>query len=160
MGIAPAGTAPAGAALVASHQFGIANQTDVFVVGSSGGTQVSWVDGAGAWQGPMGIAPAGTAPAGAAVATSQQFGIANQTDVFAVGNNGAVQVSTVVGAGTWEGPTGITLAGAAPASASLGVSQVVSAPNQTDVFFIAPNGTTQVVSAQGSGAWQGPNQIS
>jgi hypothetical protein len=36
----------------------------------------------------------------------------------------------------------------------------VSTPNQTDAFFIAPNGTTQVLSAQGSGAWQGPNQIS
>jgi hypothetical protein len=160
MGIAAAGTAPAGAGLAASQQFGAGNQTDVFVVGSTGATDVSTVVGAGAWQGANGITPAGTAPAGAPLAASQQFGVANQTDVFVVDDNGAVQVSTVVGAGAWQGPTGISPAGAAPASAWLGASQVVSTPNQTDAFFIAPNGTTQVLSAQGSGAWQGPNQIS
>ena len=53
LGITPGGTAPAGAGLGVSNQFGIPNQTDVFVVANGGATQVSWVDGAGGWNGPM-----------------------------------------------------------------------------------------------------------
>jgi hypothetical protein len=104
MAITPPGTAPAGAALAASNQFGLPNQTDVFVVGGDGATRVSWVQGAGVWQGPRAITAPGTAPAGAALAASNQFGLPNQTDVFVVGKNGATDVSWVVGAGNWQGP--------------------------------------------------------
>jgi hypothetical protein len=51
--ITPTGTAPAGAHLATSAQFGIANETDVFVVESGGSTQVSWVQSV-VWQGRFG----------------------------------------------------------------------------------------------------------
>jgi len=53
LGIGPAGFAPAGAAVAASQQIGL-NQTDVFVVDNAGQLNVSWVDNAGAWSGPLG----------------------------------------------------------------------------------------------------------
>jgi hypothetical protein len=46
---------PIGAPVVASPQLGVPNQTDVCVVANGGATQVSWVDGAGGWNGPMSI---------------------------------------------------------------------------------------------------------
>jgi hypothetical protein len=54
LAITPSGNAPKGAHLAASNQFGIGNQTDVFVVDNTGFTQVSWVQ-TGAWQGPLRI---------------------------------------------------------------------------------------------------------
>jgi hypothetical protein len=85
----------------------VSNQTDVFVVGGNGATQVMWVAGAGAWQGPMGITQPNTAPAGAGLATSPQYGVSNQTDVFVVANDGAADLSWVQGAGAWQGPRAI-----------------------------------------------------
>jgi hypothetical protein len=52
LAITLSGNAPKGAHLAASNQFGVPNQTDVFVVDNSGSTQLSWVQNAGAWQGP------------------------------------------------------------------------------------------------------------
>jgi len=49
--IGPAGIAPAGCNLHACQQFGL-NQTDVFFMDMNGQLNVSWVDNAGAWQGP------------------------------------------------------------------------------------------------------------
>ena len=102
--IGPIGLANPGAPLAASQQFGIGNQTDVFVVGKNGQLDVFWVDGTGAWSGPLAIGAANNAPAGAALAASQQIGIANQTDVFVIDNNGNLDVFWVVGSGAWNGP--------------------------------------------------------
>ncbi len=44
-----------GVALASSQQFGISNQTDVFVVAEKGTMDVSWVEGAGTWKGPLQI---------------------------------------------------------------------------------------------------------
>jgi hypothetical protein len=96
--------APAGAGLAASPQFGVANQTDVFAVGNDGTARVIWVDGGGGWKGPLGISPAGMAPAGAGLAASPQFGVADQTDVFAVAEDAVPEVLSVHGAGRWGGP--------------------------------------------------------
>ncbi len=93
------------AKLAASNQFGIPNQTDVFAVDGNGSLRVSWVVSAGAWNGPAQIGPAGLFPSRAAVASSNQFGIPNQTDVFAVGRDGALNVAWVVSADRWNGPT-------------------------------------------------------
>ena len=41
--------------LAASNQFGLPNQTDVFVVALDGATKVSWAVGGGAWGGPLSI---------------------------------------------------------------------------------------------------------
>jgi hypothetical protein len=105
--IGPTGFAPAGAALTSSQQFGIPNQTDVWVVANSGDgpiLDVFWVQGGGTWNGQLGIGPPGFAPAGAPLTSSQQFGIGNQTDVWEVANNGAVQVFWVQGTTVWHGP--------------------------------------------------------
>jgi hypothetical protein len=55
MAITPAGNAPSGAHLVASNQSGVPNRTDVFLVNNGGFDQVSWVQSAGAWRGPLPI---------------------------------------------------------------------------------------------------------
>lgn len=43
-------------------------------------------------------------PPGTAVTASNQFGIPDQTDVFAVDYNRTLQVLWVLGAGAWDGP--------------------------------------------------------
>ena len=95
------GIFPPNAAVAASNQFGISNQTDVFAVDRNGTLHVAWVVGGGAWNGPAPIGP-GIFPPGAAVAASNQFGISNQTDVFAVDRNGTLHVAWVVGGGWLE----------------------------------------------------------
>ena len=55
VGISPPGLFPPGAAVTASNQFGIPNQTDVFVVDNNGNLYVTWVVGGGAWNGPVPI---------------------------------------------------------------------------------------------------------
>ena len=47
--------APPGAGLAASQQFGISNQTDLFVVNDAGMTEVLWIQGSAKWNGPMAI---------------------------------------------------------------------------------------------------------
>jgi hypothetical protein len=91
----------------ASPQFGVSDQTDVFFVGDNGQLHVAWVSGGGAWNGPIGLGPAGIFPSGAGVVASPQFGVPNQTDVFAIGNNGQLHVAWVSGGGAWNGPIGL-----------------------------------------------------
>jgi hypothetical protein len=102
--ISPTGLAPVGAHPVVSQQYGIPNQTDVFVIDDNEVAQVIWVQGGGQWNGPLTISPARFAPAGAHIAAAQQLGVPNQTDVFAAGNNGAIDVIWVEEAGNWNGP--------------------------------------------------------
>jgi hypothetical protein len=159
LAISAPGLAPAGAQLAVSQQFGVPDQTDVFVVGGNGATDVLWVDGAGSWNGPNAITPTGTAPAGAGLSASPQYGVANQTDVFAVGNDGATRVSWVSGAGSWNGPMAITPTGTAPAGAGLSASPQYGVANQTDVFVVGSDGATRVSWVDGAGGWNGPNAI-
>src|SRR5207302_683601 len=156
LAISRPGLARPGARLAVSPQFGVPNQTDVFVVGDNEAIQVLWVQGAGPWHGPLAISPAGLAPPGAGVAASPQFGVANQTDVFAVADNGSTAVMWVHGAGTWSGPSVISPAPLAPPGSPLAASQQLGVPNQTDVFQVATNGATQVLWVQGAGKWNGP----
>jgi hypothetical protein len=107
LAISPPGLALAGAHLVTSPQFGVANQTDVFVVADDGSARVLWVQGAGRWNGPLAISPTGRAEAGGHLAASQQFGDANRTDVFVVTSDGATKVLWVQGGGSWNGPLAI-----------------------------------------------------
>jgi GH25 family lysozyme M1 (1,4-beta-N-acetylmuramidase) len=159
MPVSPPATAPAGANIAASNQFGSGAQTDVFTVGSDGATRVSWVAGSGRWNGPMPITRAGTSPGGAGVAVSNQFGLPTQTDVFSVGSDGANRVSWVVGAGTWGGPMPITPAGTFPAGARLAASNQFGLPSQTDVFAVGGNGASRVSWVEGQGTWGGPMPI-
>jgi hypothetical protein len=160
LAISAPGFAPAGSHLAVSQQFGIPNQTDVFVVGANGAIDVFWVEGAGTWHGPRPITGTGTSTPGAGLAASNQIGIPNQTDVWVVDNNKAINVSWVQGAGTWQGPLRITQPDFAPAGAPLATSPQFGAPNQTDVFVLANNGAIWVSWVQGRGSWQGPLAIS
>ena len=93
--------------VAASPQYGVDGQTDVFFIGTNGQLNVSWVEGGGTWNGPVGLGPAGVFPPGAAVTASPQYGVNGQTDVFAIGTNGQLHVSWVEGGGTWNGPVGL-----------------------------------------------------
>jgi len=157
-GLGPTGLARRGAAIAASQQFGVNNQTDVFLVGQNGQLYVFWVDGAGAWNGPVGIGPGGNARSGANLAASQQFGISNQTDVFLVDKNGQLNVFWVNGSGAWNGPGKIGPQGNAPSGAPLAASQQFGL-NQTDVFLVGNNGQLNVFWVDSSGAWNGPGKI-
>jgi hypothetical protein len=160
LAISQPGFAPPGAALAVSPQFGIPNQTDVFVVADNGTAQVLWVQGAGRWNGPLTISAAGLAPPGAGLAASPQFGVPDQTDVFVVAGTGATEVFWVQGAGRWNGPLAISPGSIAPAGAGLAASPQFGVPGQTDLFFVGTSGTTQVLWVQGAGRWNGPLTIS
>jgi hypothetical protein len=158
--ISQPGVAPPGARLAVSNQFGIPNQTDVFVVGDNGAVQVFWVQGGGLWAGPLGISRSGLAPPGAALAASNQFGIPNQTDVFVVDATGTADVLWVAGGGVWAGPLGISRTGLAPQGAALAASNQFGIPNQTDVFVVDTTGTADVLWVDTGGPWAGPLGIS
>ena len=155
-GIGSAGNAPAGASIAVSQQFGANNQTDVFLIDKNGQLNVFWVNSAGPWNGPAKIGPTGLANPGAPLAASQQFGIANQTDVFVVGKNGQLNVFWVDGVGAWGGPEGIGGVGNAASGAVLAASQQFGIANQTDVFLIDKNGNLDVFWVNSAGAWNGP----
>ncbi len=157
--ISQPGVFPRRASVAASNQFGIPNQTDVFAIDRDGALTVSWVVGAGTWHGPGRIGPAGLFPPGAPVAASNQFGIPDQTDVFAVDCDGALNVAWVVGAGPWNGPMRISPPGVFPPGAHLAVSNQFGIPDQTDVFAVSTNGGLHVSWVVGAGSWKGPGQI-
>ena len=111
----------AGGGIAASEQFAF-NQTDVFSVDQNGQLNVSWVDNAGEWQGPMALGPTGVANPGSPLAASRQFGL-NQTDVFLVNKSGQLVVYWVDNAGGWSGPGGIGPTGNANAGSCVAACQ-------------------------------------
>jgi hypothetical protein len=157
--ISQCGRFPPGAPVVASNQFGLPDQTDVFAVDCEGALNVAWVVGSGPWNGPVRISPPCFFPPGAHLAVSKQFGVPNQTDVFAIGTNGGLHVSWVVGAGAWNGPVQISSSSLFAAGAPLAAANQAGIPDQTDVFGPAVNGGLDVAWVVGSGTWNGPVQI-
>ena len=161
--IGPTDFAIPGASVAVSQQFGTTHdQTDVFVIDKTGQLNVFWVVEQGPWQGPLKIGTAqfflsdyGT-PSPVA---SQRFGTSNQTDVYAVDDSGQLNVFSVVGEGTWQGPAKIGPAGFAASGASLAVSERFGANGQTDVFVMDNSGQLNVFSVVGDGAWQAPVAI-
>jgi hypothetical protein len=145
--------------LAASNQFGIGGQTDVFSIDKAGAMSVAWVVDAGKWTGSQPIGRAGLFPANAAIATSRQFGINGQTDIFAVSNEGALNVAWVVGAGRWNGPVAITGPGIFPPGAPIAVSPQFGINGQTDVFCVDVRGTLNVLWVVNAGRWGGPGAI-
>jgi hypothetical protein len=156
------GLFPPGAAVAASSQFGATNpQTDVFAVDNNGALQVAFAIGSGGWSPMISIGPQGLFPPGAAVAASKRFGATNpQTDVFAVDNNGTLQVASAIGSSPWSSMSPIGPQGLFPSGAAVAASKRFGVPNQTDVFAVDSNGTLQVASVVSSGAWTGPTPIS
>jgi len=157
--IGRAGLFPANAAIATSRQFGINGQTDIFAVSNEGALNVAWVVNAGAWGGPGAIGKAGLFKPGAGVAASNQFGIDNQTDLFAVDLHGTLNVAWVVAAGAWGGPGAIGKAGTFPSGALLAACNQAGIPHQTDVFGVDNNGALNVAWVVGGGAWGGPGAI-
>ena len=153
------GGAP-GCSVVASAQFGIPNQTNVFFVDSNGALNVAWITGRGQWSGPVPISRARVALPGCGLSTSAQFGVPNQTDVFFVDSNGALNVAWVAGSGRWAGPVAISRAGVAPPGCAVVASAQFGLPDQTDVFFVDNNGALNIAWVVGGGHWAGPQTIS
>ncbi len=153
--IGPVGLARPNAAVAVSQQFGVEDQTDVFLVDQNGQLNMFWVTDSGDWSGPKKIGPSSSA----APVASQRFGVDNRTDVFVVSDQGQVNVYWVAGSGDWNGPKSIGSQGLVKSNASIAVSQHFGVDNQTDVFVIDVNGQLNVFSAIGSGKWSGPQTI-
>jgi hypothetical protein len=81
----------------------------------------------------------------------------DQSNVFFIGENGALYISWVAGAGHWVQPVQITLPALAPPGGA--VAAALQTRDQLDVFFIGNNGALYVAWVIGKGAWQGPRQI-
>jgi hypothetical protein len=110
---------------------------------------------AGAWSGPVAIGPKGIFPQSTNqktnIAVSQHFGVSNQTAVFAVDNDGQLNMFWIHGAGNWSEPVKIGPKDFAVPGAPVAVSQQFGASSRTDVFLVW---------AEGAGLWQGPKQLS
>jgi hypothetical protein len=158
LALSPAASFPANghAHVAASQQCGLP-QTDVFVVDNNGALTVSWVDNGGAWKGPLEITGTNLFPPGAPVAASQQFGV-QQTDVFVVDLNGALNVVWVDGGGSWNPPLAVTPAHSLRPGSGLAVSQQTGL-NQTDVFARNAAGDVSLSWVGSGGAWQGPMTV-
>ena len=140
--------------IAVSQQIGL-NQTDIFLVDRTGQMNVFWVEGGGAWGGPVKIGAPGLFQSSSFVAASQQFGL-NQTDVFAIDSNDQLDVFWVDGGGAWGGPVKIGSAGLpSTPGGEFAVSQQIGL-NQTDVFMIDYWDNLDAFWVDGGGAWNGP----
>jgi hypothetical protein len=153
------GVFPAACCVAVSNQFGIAGQTDVFMIDNSGYLNVLWVNGLGSWNGPKRISSTGNLPAGGFVAASQQFGIADQTNVYVVDLQGQLSVFSVDGSGAWTGPLTIGNPGAFEAGAAIAVSPLYGISNQTNLYLVDKNGVLNICTLDSPGAWSGPSPI-
>jgi hypothetical protein len=77
------------------------------------------------------------------VASSAQYGVDGQTDVFTVGPDGQLKVAWVLGGGAWSGPAGIGPAGLFPAGAAVTASPQYGVDGQTDVFTGGPTANSR-----------------
>jgi hypothetical protein len=151
-----AGLSSSGGSIACHAQQGL-NQTDALSITTGGGLQVAWVDGGGGWQGPAPIGPAGRFAPNAGLAISPQFGINNQTDVFAVDTGGQLNVAYVDGGAPWAAPIRISTS-LFPSGASVAASQQFGL-TQTDVFAIDNQGGLRVAWVDSGGPWAGPGLI-
>jgi hypothetical protein len=148
-----------GAAVAASPQYGLANQTDVFAVGTNGQLYVMWADGDDSWNNPYPIGAAGVFPPRAAVAASAQYGVPDTTDVFAVGNAGQLTVTWVGKDGQRKGPATIGATGVFPPGAAVAASAQYGVPDTTDVFAVNNNSEPTVTWVGPDGHWKGPANL-
>lgn len=147
-----AAIAKPGARLATANQ--VPGQLDVFVVDTNGTLDVYWVLGTGnTWFGPGQIAT-NFAPSGSTLAAGFQ-GTTNQLDVFAIGNDGALHTSWVVGSGSWSlFPLSLSGTSAAPPGGGVGIGH--QGASQTDVFFVGYDGFVKAAWVVNQGAWNLP----
>jgi hypothetical protein len=150
-----------GSCVTVSRHFGLPDQTDVFVVAKTGQLTAFVAQGTTEWSDSAPIGPPGLLAAGAPIAASQRFGTSDQTDVFVVGKDGALNVFSVQGMGKWsDKPTVIAKPAKFPEKTYVAASQRFGVPNQTDVFAVAHDGQLKAYSVQGPGdGWSGPVAI-
>ena len=162
--ISPKDFAPSGAEIAVSQHFGVADQTDVFVVDNHGQVNVFSVNGAGHWTGPQPISPKDLSKSGAALSASQNFGSANQTELFLIDKNGLVNVFSTDSTGQWAAPVTIGQPGLAPSGAFLVASPQFGVKNRTDLLVISQAGTSgqgwpNAFWAGSTGGWLGPKEL-
>ena len=98
----------------ASQRYGVPNQTDVYVVNSSGTLLAFSVVANSDWVGPQELSAPKFAPPGSGVAVVEQAGVGERTGVFVVGSNGAVDMFWSDSGGPWNGPQPLSTPGFAP----------------------------------------------
>jgi hypothetical protein len=153
------GVFPSAAPLAVSNRFGVADQTDVFAVDLQGALSVFSVRGTGQWSAQAPISGQGVFPPRAHVAASNRFGVPNQTDVFAVNNDGALTVASVLGLGPWTGPTAISPAGMFQPGTAVAACNQFGTANRTDVFALNKLGQAVLSFVIGNGQWSGPSHL-
>jgi hypothetical protein len=84
--------------------------------------------------------------------------LADQSDAFFIGENGALHVAWVIGGGTWNHPFQISAPGLAPVGAC--VTAAKQFDQQLNIFFIGFDGGLYVAWVVDAGIWQGPQLIS
>ena len=136
--------------LAVSRQFGAPSHTDVFLVDKHGTLNMLSVLGAGSSSAPPKlIGPAKSFPVGAPLAASPRFGAPNQTDVFVVDNQGALNLFSDQGKGSWSAQP--APAGTFPKRAYVAASQRFGVSDQTDLYIVGSDGQLNVFSVQGTG---------
>ncbi len=157
--IGPAYFAPPGAGVVAGQQFGCLHQTNVWVVDNTGRLVVFWSEQPGQWKGPVPLSSPGFAPPGADLATCQQFGCNNQTNIWVLDNTGRLVVFWVENNGEWNGPVALSAPGLAPPGAAVTAIQQFGCLNQTDAIVVDNTGLLNLFWAENNGSWNGPVTI-
>jgi hypothetical protein len=150
---------PPGANLAASQQFGLNNQTDVFVVDNGGRINVFWAEGVGEWSGPNEIGAAGLAKPGAPLIAMEQLGSDNQIDLLCAGNDGQIHLFCTKNGSAWEPPSPplsatLTPPRSVPPGAFLATAAQSSVPNRTDIFFINNAAQPIMLWVVNEGGWQ------
>ncbi|WP_295700346.1 hypothetical protein [Lapillicoccus sp.] len=120
------------------------------------------------WQGPGVVAGPGSAAAGSPVAVesqSQGNGLM-QSDAVFVGFDGDILVTAATGSGSWLPPVSIAPAGTAARGSAISLAHQGLPPvvdrgqlGQLDAFFVAPNGSVNLMWVIGAGSWNGPVAI-
>ena len=152
--------APKGAPLAASQRFGTPDRTDVFVVDNDGQLNEFSVHGGGAWGAAVKIGKSGQYATRSFLAASQQFGLANQTDLFIVDKNGQLNVYWAHGAGAWShDPTLVGPAGLAAPGAPIAATRHFGMNDRTDVFIVNKSGELDMFWIEGPGVWNGPREL-
>ena len=152
--------APKGAPLAASQRFGTPDRTDVFVVNNTGQLTAFTVHGGGAWGPAVKIGKPGHYAIKSHISASQQFGIANQTDLFIVNQNGQLNVYWAHGSGAWSpDPVLVGPAALAAPGAPITATRHFGMSNRTDVFLVNTSGRLNMFWIEAAGVWNGPSKL-
>ncbi|MBD2245213.1 hypothetical protein [Nostoc sp. FACHB-888] len=149
--------APPGAGITAAY-YPLNDQLEVFAVGNNGAVNVIWKENNGPWKVPGPISSPNFAPPGANI-TAAYYPLNDQLEVFAVGNNGAVNVIWKENNGPWKVPGPISSPNFAPPGANI-TAAYYPLNDQLEVFAVGNNGAVNVIWKENNGPWKVPGPIS